>query len=159
MATNLSMALNDAPFKLVPTLATTEYTTVQLTNKVVLGAAADNITEKRQADVIKLMQLDKELIACVILEFKDACTQPHLHLDMAKHFTKFRDILEEPFHSEWDACHDGDSIMQAGFNDAMTTFLELRADGYARPTSIPWAGSQALQARLYFFGESSLQDQ
>ena len=132
MATNLSIALNDAPFKLVPTLATTDYTTVQLTNKVVLGAAADHITEKRQAEVIKLNQLDKELIACVILEFKDAWTQPRLHLDIAKRFTKFRDILDEPFRSEWDSCRDNEPITQVGFNNAMTAFLER----YFEPTDM-----------------------
>ena len=61
--------LEEAPFLLEPVLP--EYTFVTLTNKVQVDEEGEE-WEKRHAEIPKLNQLNKELIANVVLEFRDA---------------------------------------------------------------------------------------
>jgi len=114
--------LEEAPFLLEPVLP--EYTMVTLINKVQVDEEGDE-WEKRRADIPKLNQLNKELIANVVLEFRDAALKAsRLALDAPKCFSKFREVLDEPFRSAWDTVSTGEPETMVGFNTALNAFLQ-----------------------------------
>ena len=114
--------IGEASSPLEPLLAPSEYTIVTLTNKLIVQEVP-LVTDKRLADLPKVNQLDKELIATVVLEFQDALQASRLALDVPKRFSKFRELLDEPFRSEWDSARNGRPITDAGFARAPKAFV------------------------------------
>jgi uncharacterized membrane protein YgcG len=126
MTSTLGLTLNKAPFALIPTSAATTYNKIVLTRKVNIAAAgaADPSYEKRSVTLLVIDTLDKELICNAILEFKDACQATRLNLTTgADRYTKFREILEEPFRTDFDSAREGQPNSVAGFNATLTIFL------------------------------------
>jgi len=118
--------IGEAPFLLEP--IPTETTDATLTNKVQVDEEGE-VWEKRSADIPKVNQPSKELIANVVLEFRDAALKAsRLALDAPKCFSKFREVLEEPFRSTWDTVSAGEPETEAGFNAAIVSFLQKYFD-------------------------------
>jgi len=124
--------IGEAPFLSEPICP--EYTIATLTNKVQVKVDEEGeVWEKRSAEIPKVTQLDKELIANVVLEFRDAALKAsRLALDVPKRFSKFREVLDEPFHSTWDTVSAGEPETAAGFNAAIVSFLQR----YFEPTDL-----------------------
>jgi len=118
--------IGEAPFLLEPIQA--ETTEATLTNKVQVDQDGE-VWEMRSAVIPKVNQMDKELIANVVLEFRDAALKAsRLALDVPKCFSKFREVLEEPFRSTWDTVSAGEPETEAGFNAALVSFLQKYFD-------------------------------
>jgi len=67
--------------------------------------------------------MEKELIAETVGEFKDAMLAARLNLTAAKRFAMFRELLEEPFRSEYDIIKADHNITNPGFAACLTAFI------------------------------------
>jgi hypothetical protein len=119
------MSTHDAvPFPLLPRIPRSDYTTVEVLHKVNIGG---DQFEKRKATLFKLNAHDKELIADVMLEFRDACGPSILSLTTGPlRYAKFRELLEDPFRSEYDDVRTANNHPNtvAGFDQTMQSFME-----------------------------------
>jgi len=120
MASTLGL-LGEAPFQLIA--PTTERVQHKLVNLVNVGNAAHPEWEKRTAYINKINVMEKELIADTIREFKDAMVAARLNLTAAKRFAMFRELLEEPFRSEYDAIRGDHNVTNPGFLACLQAFI------------------------------------
>ena len=125
MSSTLGLSTHDAvPFPLLPRIPRSDYTTVEVLHKVNIGG---DQFEKRKATLFKLNEHDKELIADVMLEFRDACGPSLLSLTTGPlRYAKFRELLEDPFRSEYDDVRTANNHPNtvAGFDQTMQSFME-----------------------------------
>jgi hypothetical protein len=59
-----------------------------------------------------------------IIEFKDACAAGRLNLSTGeKIYSRFRELLGEVFHADWDNAHQGKANSVAGFHKTLNEFI------------------------------------
>jgi hypothetical protein len=121
----LGLTLNRAPFPLIKEVLTEESTFVEISTKVQVGGQGNNIQwEKRTAKIRKINHLNKELMINSIIEFVDACTAGCLNLSNGeKIYSRFRELLGEVFHADWDNPHQGKANSVAGFHKTLNEFI------------------------------------
>jgi len=125
--------LDAVAFPLIPRIPRADYTPVEMYHKVDIGTVANPEHEKRKVDLFHLKILDKELIVDVILEFQEACAPTSLSLTTAPlRFTKFHELLDDPFRSEYDDCRAAQPNMLLGFEATIRAFWER----YFLPTDL-----------------------
>jgi hypothetical protein len=115
-ASTYGLATKDAPFKLTPFREIGDYEKHVLENKI-----GD---EKRKVSVpIMDDPEDKEGILRCYDEFLDASAYNRLRLTVPQKFTKFRELLQDPFRAEYDTAMNGMPETEAGFQATITAFL------------------------------------
>jgi hypothetical protein len=126
-SSTLGLTLNRAPFPLVKEVLMEESTFVEISTKVrqVVGGQGNNIQwEKRTAKIRKIDHLNKELMMNSIIEFEDTCAAGCLNLSTGeKIYSRFRELLGEVFHANWDNAHQGKANLVAGFHETLNKFI------------------------------------
>jgi len=85
-------------FPLKPRVPRADYTEYELSTKVNIGTDAAPVMQRRPYLLFKLNKADKEMIASLVLEFREASTATNLNFaDGPTKYAKFRLLLEEPF--------------------------------------------------------------
>jgi hypothetical protein len=134
MASTLGLTtMETVSFPLLARFKRSDYAEVELYHKVNIGTAANPVLEKRKATLFRLTELDKELIADVIIEFREACHISSLNLNTySLRMRFFRELLDDPFRSEFDDVRVGQANTIAGFDQT----LQLFVDRYFVPTDL-----------------------
>jgi hypothetical protein len=124
-SSTLGLTLNWAPFPLVKEVLTEESTFVDISIKVPVGGQGNNIQwEKHTAKICKINHLNKELMMNSIIEFEDACAAGCLNLSTGeKIYSRFRELLGEVFHADWDNARQGKANSVAGFHETLNEFI------------------------------------
>jgi hypothetical protein len=66
----------------------------------------------------------KEVMMNSIIEFEDACAAGRLNLsNEEKIYSRFRELLGEVFHADWDNAHQGKANLVAGFHKTHNEFI------------------------------------
>jgi hypothetical protein len=114
-----------APFPLVKEGLMEESTFVEISTKVQVGGQGNNIQwEKRTTKIRKIDHLNKELMMNSIIEFEDACTAGCLNLSNGeKIYSRFRELLGEVFHADWDNARQGKANSVARFHKTLNKFI------------------------------------
>jgi len=119
-----SNAADVVPFPLIPRLQRSEYVPHDLKEPVNVGTAANPNMVKRCKVMFRLTTEDREMLAALVLEFFDACTAASLNLTTGpQRYAKFRELLDEPYRSEFDNARIGQANTVAGFDAALRLFL------------------------------------